>query len=162
MTEPVPIKLDHAADASSSHAAVRLGVYTGALLVMVMLGALVAANRVPALERYALERNAISYSLFVLFMLLPVVRFWNSPLKMFGAAMIAWTLFVIAYDVAGMVFQNLFDSVRHTPLVALSEGAVAYGVLSVFSWVGGMILHARRNSLRPGRKAASETARHGR
>jgi hypothetical protein len=160
MRELVPIKLDNAADASSSHAAVRMGVYTGALLVIVMMGALVAANRIPALERYALERNAISYSLFMLFMLLPVVRFWNSPMKMFGAAMIAWTLFVVAYDVAGMVFQNLFDSVRHTPLVALSEGTVVYGVLSVLSWVSGMILHARRDSMRPDRKAASETTRH--
>jgi len=139
-----------------------MGVYTGALLVIVMMGALVAANRIPALERYALERNAISYGLFMLFMLLPVVRFWNSPLKMFGAAMIAWTLFVIAYDVGGMVFQNLFDSVRHTPLLALSEGVVVYGVLSVLSWVGGMILHARRDLMRPGRKVASEMARHSR
>jgi len=162
MTELVPVKLDNVADAASSHAAVRMGVYTGALLVIVMLGALVAANRIPALERYALERNAISYSLFMLFMLLPVIRFWKSPLKMFGAAMIAWMLFVIAYDVAGMVFQNLFDSVRHTPLVALAEGAVVYGVLSVFVWVGGMVLHARRDSMRPGRKAASERARHNR
>ena len=96
MTELVPIELDNAADASSSHAAVRMGVYTGALLVIVMMGALVAANRIPALER-----NAISYSLFMLSMLLPVIRFWNSPMKMFGAAMIAWTLFVVAYDVAG-------------------------------------------------------------
>ena len=133
MTELVPIKLDNAADASSSHAAVRTGVYTGALLVMVMMGALVAANRIPALERYALERNAISYSLFMLFMLLPVIRFWNSPMKMFGAAMIAWTLFVVAYDVAGMVFQNLFDSVPHTPLVALSEGIVVYGSCPSFA-----------------------------
>ena len=160
MTELVPIELDNAADASSSHAAVRMGVYTGALLVIVMMGALVAANRIPALERYALERNAISYSLFMLSMLLPVIRFWNSPVKMFGAAMIAWTLFVVANDVAGMVFQNLFDSVRHTPLMALSEGTVVYGVLSVLSWVGGMILHARRDSMRPGRKAASEATRH--
>ena len=133
-----------------------MGVYTGAVLLIVMMGALVTANRIPALERYALERNAISDSLF---MLLPV-RFWKSPMKMFGAAMIAWTLFVVAYDVAGMVFQNLFDSVRHTPLMALSEGTVVYGVLSVLSWVGGMILHALRDSMRPGRKAASETTRH--
>jgi hypothetical protein len=157
MTELPRIKLE--ADASS-RSPLRVGIYSGALLVIVMLGALVAANRIPQLERYALERNAISYSLFMLFMLIPVARFWNNPLRMFGSAMIAWTLFAIAYDIAGMVFQNLFDSVRHTPLMALCEGAVVYGLFSVLSWVGGMILHARRHPIVPGRKTASETARH--
>jgi membrane protease YdiL (CAAX protease family) len=147
---------------ASPPAVLRAGIYTGALLVIVMLGALVAANRIPALERYALERNAISYGLFMLFMLIPVARFWNSPLQMFGSAMIGWTLFAVAYDIAGMVFQNLFDSVRHTPLMALCEGAVIYGVSSVLLWVGGMVLHARHHPIRPGRKAASETARHSR
>ena len=37
-----------------------------------MLGALVAANRVPALEKYAFERNGSCYTLFVLLMLAPV------------------------------------------------------------------------------------------
>jgi hypothetical protein len=156
-----PLRLEGAADASSA-AVLRVGVSTGALLVIVMLGALVAANQIPRLERYALERNAISYSFFMLFMVIPVVRFWNSPLKMFGSAIIGWTVFAVAYDVAGMVFQNLFDSVRHTPLMALCEGAVVYGVSSVLFWVGGMVLHARRHPIRPGRKAASETARHSR
>jgi hypothetical protein len=54
------------------------------------LGALVAANRIPGLEQYALERNAISYSMFVLFMLIPVFRFLKRPLQLFVSAMIAW------------------------------------------------------------------------
>jgi len=142
------------------HPALRVGLYTGALLIVVMLGALVAANRIPGLERYALERNAISYTLFVLLMLIPIVRFWNRPLRMFGAGMVAWTLFVAAYDIAGMVFQNLYDAVRHTPFMALTEGAVVYGVCSVVSWVGGMVNHARRHPIVPGRKASGEAARH--
>ena len=44
------------------------GLSTGVLLVVVMLGALVAANRVAGLEPYALERNAASYGLFLLCM----------------------------------------------------------------------------------------------
>jgi hypothetical protein len=158
----VPIKQDSADKSPISHLALRTGIYTGALLVVVMLGALVAANRIPALERYALERNAISYSLFVMLMLIPVVRFWKRPLKMFVSAMIGWTLFVIAYDIAGMVFQNLFESVRHTPFMALTEGAVVYGVCSVASWVGGMIIHARHHPIARSRKAANEAARHTR
>ncbi len=138
------------------------GLYTGALLVVVMLAALVAANRMPGLERYALERNAASYSLFVLFMTIPVLRYWSQPLKMFGAAMIGWILFAIAFDISGMVFHDLFDSVRHDPLMALVEGAVVYGLCSVVSWVGGMILHARKHPIEPGRKPISESARHRR
>jgi hypothetical protein len=161
MTE-LPTSKIKAEEASPSHPTVRCGLYTGALLVITMLGALVAANRIPALERYALERNAISYSLFMLFMLLPVARFWNRPLKMFGAAMIGWTTFSAAYDIAGMVFQNLFDAIRHTPLMVLCEGAVVYGVCAVVSWVAGMCIQARHHPIAPSRKAASEAARHAR
>lgn len=159
MTE-LPIKQDNAGESPASHPALRTGLYTGALLVVVMLGALVGANRIPALERYALERDAISYTLFVLLMLIPIVRFWNRPLKMFVSGMIGWTLFVVAYDVAGMVFQNLFESIRHTPFMAFCEGAVVYGVCSVVSWVGAMVIHARRHPIAPGRKAANQAARH--
>jgi len=162
MTHVRHVNQDAATEASALHAALRTGIYSGALLVVVMLGALVAANRVPALERYALERNAISYTLFVMFMLIPVVRFWNRPLKMFTSAMIGWTIFVVAYDVAGMVFENLFTSVRHTPFMALAEGAVVYGVCSVVSWVGGMIIHARRHPIARKRKVPGEAARHTR
>jgi len=161
MTEP-PITEKASDELRVSHPALRVGLYTGALLIVVMLGALVAANRIPALEPYALERNAISYTLFVLLMLIPIARFWNRPLRMFGSGMIAWTLFVAAYDIAGMVFQNLYDAVRHTPFMALTEGAVVYGVCSVISWVGGMVIHARRHPIVPGRKASDEAARHTR
>jgi len=161
MTE-IPTKQDIADELRVSHPALRTGIYTGALLVVVMLGALVAANRIPALEHYALERNAISYTLFVLLMLIPVLRFWNRPLQMFASGIIGWTIFAAAYDIAGMVFQNLFESIRHTPFMALTEGAVVYGVCSVISWVGGMVIHARRHPIAPGRKAANEAARHTR
>jgi len=137
--------------AKKSHPAVWTGVYTGTLLVIVMLGALVAANRIPGLEGYALERNAASYSLFVLFMLIPVVRFLNRPVLLFASAMIGWTMFVAAYDIAGMVFRNLFDVLR-TPLEALIEGACIYGVVAVGSWVGAMALQARRQPIEPRRR----------
>jgi hypothetical protein len=144
----------------SKHPTVKCGLYTGALLVITMLGALVAANRVPALERYALERNAVSYGLFVLSMLLPVVRFWKQPLKIFGAGMIGWTIFAAAYDIAGMMLQNLFDAIRHPPLVAMCEGAVVYGVGAVAAWVISMCIIARHHQISPSRKAASEAVRH--
>jgi len=137
-----------------------LGLYTGALLVIIMFCALVAANRVPGLEHHALERNAISYTLFVLSMLIPIVRYFSRPGEMFLSAMIAWLIFVVGFDIAGMVFHNLFDSVRHTPFLALLEGAIVYGVVAVGSWVGGMLFQARRHPIAPRPRKAHHPAHH--
>lgn len=138
----------------------RTGIYTGALLIIVMWAALVSANRMASLEPYALERNAASYSLFLLFMLIPAARFWNRPLRMFASATIAWVLFAATYEAAGMVFHNLFDSLRHSPLLVLMEGIFVYGLLAVGSWVMEMTIHARRHPIAPARKPVREAARH--
>jgi hypothetical protein len=138
-------------DEHSGHPAFVTGLYTGSLLVIVMLGSLVAANRIPGLEQYALERNAASYCLFVLFMLIPVFRFLNRPWRLFCAAMVGWTVFVVVYDIAGIVFRDLFKVLR-TPFQALIEGAVVYGVIAVGSWVGGMFLQARKEPIAPSRR----------
>jgi len=132
-------------------ATLHTGIYTGALLVLVMIISLVAANRLPWLENRALERNAACYSLFVLFMLVPILRFWNRPAKMFASGMLAWAMFVISYDIAGMFFSNLFQVLR-TPFEALLEGAVVYGVCAVVAWVGGMALLARISPIVPRRR----------
>jgi hypothetical protein len=135
------------------------GLYMGALLVMVMVGALVAANRLSWLDNRALERNAASYGLFVIFMLIPVCRFLNRPVQMFTSAMIGWVMFVVAYDIAGMFFRNLFQVLR-TPFEALLEGAVVYGVIAVGSWVGAMVLHARTHPIMPRRRRTDREAHH--
>ena len=138
----------------------RTGIYTGALLIIVMWAALVAANRMASLEPYALERNAASYSLFLLFMLIPAARFWNRPFRMFASATIAWVLFAATYEAAGIVFHNLFDSLRHNPLLVLMEGIFVYGLLAVGSWVMEMAIHARHHPIAPARKPVREAARH--
>jgi hypothetical protein len=151
----------HSIPVLPSGSAIRTGLYGGALLIVAMLGALVAANRMPALEKYAFERNAACYTLFVLLMLVPVIRFLTRPLKMFGAAMIGWVIFVAAYDLTAFYFRDLFQVLR-TPFQALIEGTVVYGIFAVGSWVCGMLLHARRHPIAPRRKAAREAARHSR
>jgi hypothetical protein len=140
---------------------IRAGIKTGALLIVVMLVSLVIANRVPSLERYALERNAASYGLFVMLMLYPVIRFLNRPRQMFFSAMIGWVMFAAAYDLTGMFFHDLFDVLR-TPFQALIEGALVYGVIAGILWVGEMILHARRHSIAPGRKNTRHLGHHTR
>jgi hypothetical protein len=128
------------------------GCYTGAMLTVAMLGALVLANRVPALEPYAFERNAGASALFGMLMLIPVVRFLNRPRKMFVASMISWTILTAAYDFAGLYFHNLFNALQRTPFEVLIEGTIAYGVLAVAVWVGAMILHALRHPIAPMRR----------
>ena len=123
-----------------------LGLYIGAALTIVMLGALVLANRVPALEPYAFERNAACYALFVMLLLAPVLRFINRPVKMFVASMTSWILLTAAYNFAGMYFHSLFEVLQRTPFEVLAEGATVFGVLAVASWVCRMILQARRHA----------------
>lgn len=141
------------------HPAIWTGLYTGTLLNIVMLGALFAANRIPGLEHYALERNAASYSLFVILMLIPVCRFLNRPVQMFASAMIGWTMFAAGYDIAGMYFLNLFNNLR-TPFQALIEGAIIYGVIAVGSWVGGMILFATSHPMAPRHRRINDVTSH--
>jgi len=131
--------------------AIRTGVRTAGLLIAIMIGALVTANRIPALEAYALERNAVFFSLFVLVSLVPIIRFLKHPRQMFVSAMVGWVLFAGAYDLTGHFFRNLFEVLR-TPFELLVEGAVVYGVCAVSSWVLEMLHHARRHSFAPRRK----------
>jgi hypothetical protein len=138
------------------------GLYTGAMLTVAMLGALVVANRIPSLENYAFERNAASYALFVIIMLLPVLRFLNRPAKMFVASMTGWTLLTVGYDFAGLYFRNLFSVLQRTPFEVLTEGAVIYGILAVAAWVCAMILHARRHTLAPLRRTRPGVVSHHR
>jgi hypothetical protein len=163
MTEPVTSSASpvvHAQDVIKvASSALRTGLYTGALLIIVMTGSLVAANRLPWLDNRALERNAASYGLFVIFMLIPICRFVNRPVKMFASAMIAWSMFVIAYDLAGFFFHNLFQALR-TPFDAFIEGAIIYGVCAVGSWVGGMALQARRQPIAPRRRRSDFFSSH--
>jgi len=138
--------------------AVIAGCYTGAMLTIVMLGALVVANRIPALEPYAFERNAASYALFGILMAVPVFRFLTRPTRMFVSAMIAWLLVTVAYNFAGLYFRNLFNVLQRTPFEILAEGAIGYGILAVAAWVCKAIIHARRTSLATGRGARPVSA----
>ena len=161
MTDGTSVPAGRTAKTKRWPPALRVGVYTGALLIVTMLGGLVTANRIPGLERYALERNAIFYTLFVLLMLVPVCRFLNQPQRMLTASMIGWVLFVGAYDLAGLYFHSLFDVLR-TPFQALVEGAIVYGVFAGGSWVAGMLFHARRHPILPGRRRAGSETPHSR
>ncbi len=134
--------------------AVRLGLVTGAGLIGVMIVALLAANRMPWLNRYAVERIWISYLAFAVVMALPVVCFLRAPRRMFVAGMIGWVLFTIGYAIAGwLFFYNLFNRLNHTPLETFVLGGFLYGMAAVGAWVCSLIGAARHYPIvrrRPG------------
>jgi hypothetical protein len=140
---------------------VTLGLYVGALMILALFAGLVAANRIPSLEPYALERNAASYGALLLLMLVPVIRFFRRPALMYVTAMVSWCMFSTAYYVAGFYFRNLFDVLR-PPLQVLIEGNLLYGLLAVMIWVAGMALHARTHPLTPRRRRTDHFTIHHR
>ena len=148
---PDPLKVGRRVLASEHRTALETGIYMGALLIVVMVAALFVANRIPGSESYALERNSKLLSLFFICMLIPIARYFNRPMPMFISAMIGWFIFVLAYDVAGMFYQNLFQVLRR-PFEALIEGAIVYGVAAVGAWVIGMFLQARHVPIAPRRR----------
>lgn len=160
--DPFRVNSGRSVDAPPSHSVLKFGVYTGAAMVVEMAVALVVINRIPALDRYALERNAFFMGCFFVLMLVPVCRFLRQPAQMFSAAMTAWAIFVAGYYLAGLYFERLFDALHRGPVLVLVEGAVLYGIAAVGSWVVEMIVHACRYSVLPGRRAARAAARHAR
>jgi hypothetical protein len=159
MTEESSLEPNPKTEARPYHAAIVVGLYTGVFLVIVTLGSLVAANRIPAMERYALERNAVSYGLFLAIMLFPICRFLHRPLQMFVAGLTGWAMFVAAYNLAGWYFRNLFQVLR-TPLEAFVEGAVVYGFCAVGLWVGAMLMRARHVPIAPGHERVRHAVTH--
>lgn len=160
MRDVITLKPEEDAKARKTHEALSAGLYIGALLIVVMLGSLVVADRISGAERYAFERNGISYGLFLAIMVYPILRFLHRPLEMFVSAMIGWVMFTAGYDLAGVYFRNLFQ-VLHTPFLVLVEGTVVYGVCAVGLWVAAMAFHARRHAMAPDRRRpAHDTVPH--
>jgi hypothetical protein len=127
------------------HPVVRTGLTTGVLLSLVMMVALVTANRVPRLESYALERNAICFGLFALVALTPIVRFLRSPGQQFTSGIIGWIVLTLTYVGAGNFFHKLHSTLR-TPGVVLAYGAALYGIAAVVCWVTSMVRSATQQA----------------
>jgi hypothetical protein len=116
----------------------RVGVLTGAYLCAVMVMAVLAANRIHFLEPFADIRNWAARGAFGLVMLVPIFYFRRSAPQMFFSAMLGWTILCLAYWAMGIPFEHLHMRLR-PPLNVFLIGAVAYGVVAVVQWVGGLI-----------------------
>jgi hypothetical protein len=131
---------------------VRTGLLTGVLLSIVMAVSLYLANRVPAFESLATERNAACSGVFFVVMLIPAIRFRRRPVELFTSGMVAWVVFTLAYVGAANFYENLYSSLHTTPGIMLAYGAGAYGIVAVITWVLQMVRAALRESPTPTRR----------
>src|SRR5262249_2265502 len=123
------------------HAPVRLGIYIGVLLSAIFVAWLFVANRMPALEPFALERNLGAAALLVVFALIPVLRFLRSPRGLLLSGLVCWAIFSFVYRILCLFFTALDDWHSTTHIFML--GFVVYLFAATFSWVVRMILRVR-------------------
>lgn len=122
---------------------VYVGLLTGGLLALVLIGSLLIANRMPQLEPYAYVRNLMCYAAVTLVMLVPLFRLYHSPSRLFVSGVLGWAILSFAYLIAGMYFVNLESRVGKTTFEFLVLGVIVYGTVAVASWVVNcIVLHA--------------------
>lgn len=121
--------------------AIRAGVYTGVCLSLVFIVWLVIANKVPLLERFALERNIAAAAVLGFLAAVPVLRFFRVPGLLLTSSMIAWIVFSLVYRALCIFFSRLSD--LRSPLYVFMAGAVVYMILTTFSWILSICRRAR-------------------
>jgi uncharacterized membrane protein YvlD (DUF360 family) len=123
------------------NAGVRLGVYTGTALSIGFIVWLYIANRVPALEAFAMQRNLIAATVLGVIAALPVLRFLRAPGNLLVSSLIAWGIFTLVYRALCVIFADLSD--RYSTPQIFTLGAVVYMILATLSWIGTCIWRVR-------------------
>ena len=114
---------------------IHTGLFAGVLLIGVMVGSLIVANRMPQYDTIASLRNLVFYAAFGLVMTIPIARYLASPWRLFTSGITAWLVFAGAFACATMFFENLTNRLFVTPFHVLMLGGVIYGVVAVMAWV---------------------------
>jgi hypothetical protein len=127
------------------NAAIRTGVYAGVGLAMVLVAWVFVANRAPALERLALERNVAAAVALVVFATVPVLRFWRLPGPLLASGLIAWSILALIYRLLCVVFSGLAE--RYSAVQIFTLGTVLYMIVATLSWIGTCIWRARDSNI---------------
>jgi len=122
-------------------AGVRTGVYVGLCLSLIFAAWLVVANRMPLLERFALERNAAAAAAIGLLALIPILRFYGMPGRLWASGGIAWGILSVTYRLLGVFFPGLEE--RYGALHVFMAGAVVYTIIATISWIGTVVWRIR-------------------
>lgn len=121
--------------------AVRSGIYTGTCLGITFSVWVYLANRVPALERFASQRNMAAAALLGLLAVIPTMRYFRDPGKMLTASLIGWTILTFFYRLMCAFFGLLSD--KYSPFHIFMLGAVLYMIAGTISWIGTLLWRAR-------------------
>ena len=127
------------------NAAIRTGVYAGVGLAMVLVSWVFVANRAPALERFAQERNIVAAVALALFAAVPVLRFWRLPGPLLASGLITWSILALTYRLLCVVFWGLAG--RYSAVHIFTLGAVLYMIVATLSWIGTCIWRARESNI---------------
>ena len=120
---------------------IRIGVYTGVCLSLVLVAWILIANRAPFLEPFAGQRNLLAALLLILIAAMPVVRFLRSPGDLLVSGLLAWSLLTLTYRVLTFFFSLLEEYYSAFHVFVL--GAVSYLLFATLSWIGMIVWRAR-------------------
>lgn len=123
------------------NAPVRIGVYTGVCLSLVLTSWILIANRVPFLEPLARQRNMLASALLILIAAMPVVRFLRSPANLLISGLLAWSLLTLTFRILTLFFSLLEEYYSAFHVFVL--GAVVYLIFATLSWIGIIVWRAR-------------------
>lgn len=122
------------AQSRSTRETLKAGLMLGAALAGVAIVWLLIANRVPALERFALLRNmAAGAIVVVLLILVPVYRFRRHPSHLFACTFTSWVILTAIYALLQIPFPRL--GLRLGTFHFFVLGAVVLGLASSLVWV---------------------------
>jgi hypothetical protein len=124
---------------------VRTGVGAGVGLAATFITWVYVANRIPSLERVALERNVIAVAVLLLFFLIPVVRFMWQPGRLLVSSLLAWSILALSYRALSMHFLGLTG--RYGAMQVFILGAIVYMILATLSWIATCIWRARESHM---------------
>ena len=130
----------------------RVGVLTGMYLSLVMVLAVLAANRLPFLERLADVRNGVAMTAFFFIAMIPVVSFRRHAGDLLISSLTGWLILSLAYRGMGFFFDHLFSRLNKTPFHLFTLGAIAYGLLAVLFWCASMVVSVRQHQLAVSRR----------
>jgi hypothetical protein len=122
---------------------VRTGVCSGVGLAITLIAWVYVANRVPGLERVALDRNVVAAAVMAFFFLVPIVRFMWQPGRLLVSSLISWSILTFTYRGLCMFFSALAD--RYSAVQVFTLGAIVCMILATLSWIGTCIWRVRES-----------------
>jgi|SRR5579859_5928232 hypothetical protein len=130
---------------AAHNSAIRTGMWSGISMAVVFFAWLFIANRMPASESFALERNVIAASILAILFMIPVVRFMWQAGRLLAASLTAWWIFSLVYRLLCIVFSGLPE--RYTPMRVFILGSVVCMILATLSWIVTVIWRTRASHI---------------